>query len=66
MVAGHLNDTAFFLAPVRIGDTIHCRYKTLAMRASKSRAGLRLTTTGLQIVNQRNEVVQEGHTIMMG
>lgn len=65
MVAGHLNDTATFLAPVRIGDTIRCRYKTLAERASKSRPGLNLITTGLQVVNQRGEVVQEGSTIMM-
>lgn len=66
MVAGHLNDTASFLAPVKIGDTIRCRYKTLATRASKSRPGLTLTTTGLQIVNQRGEVVQEGSTILLG
>ena len=66
MVAGHLNDTAAFLAPVKIGDTFRCRYKTLATRASKSRPGLTLTTTGLQIVNQRDEVVQEGSTLMMG
>ncbi|MEE8398949.1 MAG: MaoC/PaaZ C-terminal domain-containing protein [Desulfobacterales bacterium] len=66
MVAGHLNDTASFLAPVKIGDTIRCRYKALATRASKSRPGLTLTTTGLQIVNQRDEVVQEGSTIMLG
>ncbi len=65
MVAGHLNDKATFLAPVRIGDTIRCRYKTLAERASKSRPGLNLITTGMQTVNQRNEVVQEGSTIMM-
>lgn len=65
-IAGHLNDTASFLAPVRIGDTIRCRSKVLATRASKSRPGFTVTTTGLQVVNQRNEVVQDGSTVMLG
>lgn len=65
MVAGHLNDKATFLAPVRIGDTIRCRFKPLAERPSRSRPGLTIITTGLQVINQRNEVVQEGSTIMM-
>ena len=66
MVAGHLNDTASFLGPVRIGDTIRCRYQTLGTRASKSRPGIGLITTGLQAINQNNEVVMEGSTILMG
>ena len=65
MVAGHLNDTVTFLRPVAIGDTIRCRYKTLSERESKSRPGLHVVTTGLQMLNQRDEVVQEGSTIMM-
>jgi len=66
LVAGHLNDRASFLVPVKIGDTIRCRYKTLATRASKSRPGTGLITTGLQAINQKNEVILEGSTILMG
>jgi len=65
MLAGHLNDNARFLAPVRIGDTIRCRYKALATRASKSRPGTGLVTTGLQALNQDNAAVLEGSTILM-
>lgn len=64
--AGHLNDNARFTAPVKIGDTIRCRYKTLETRASKSSPGIGLVTTGLQAINQNNEVVLEGSTILMG
>ena len=66
MVAGHLNDRASFSAPVKIGDTIRCRYKTMETRASKSRPGIALITTGLQALNQNNESVLEGSTILMG
>ncbi len=66
IVAGHLNDHASFLGPVRIGDTLRCRYKTLATRASRSRPGTALITTGLQAVNQRDEAVLEGSTILLG
>ena len=66
IIAGHLNDRASFLAPVSIGDTIRCRYTTLATRASMSRPGTGLITTGLQAINQRGEVVMEGSTILMG
>ncbi len=66
IVAGHLNDRASFLGPVKIGDTIRCRYKTLATRASRSRPGIALITTGLQAINQNGEAVLEGSTIMMG
>ena len=65
IVAGHLNDRATFLGPVRIGDTIRCRYKTLSTRASRSRPGTGLVTTGLQAINQNNEAVLEGSTILM-
>ena len=65
LLAGHLNDRASFLVPVKIGDTIRCRYKTLETRTSKSRPGFGLITTGLQAINQNNEAVLEGSTILM-
>ena len=63
--AGHLGDTARFLAPVMIGDTVHCRWKVTANRVSRSRPELGIITFGLQVVNQRSEVVHEGSTSMM-
>lgn len=64
-IAGHLWDRATFLTPVKIGDTIRCRYKFAASRVSKSKPEVGLLTYDFQIVNQRNEVVQEGSTINM-
>ena len=45
--AGHLGDTATFLAPVRIGDTVRIRWKILSNRISKSRPELGIITFGL-------------------
>jgi len=64
-IAGHLNDKATFFIPVKVGDTIRCRYKTTASRVSKSKPEAGIVTFGLQVVNQRNEVVQEGSVILM-
>lgn len=64
-IAGHLNDRTSFLTPVKIGDTIRCRYKTLHVRVSKSRPDFSLVTFGLQVVNQKDEAVQEGAVLMM-
>ncbi len=64
-IAGNLNNRVSFLAPVKIGDTIRCRYKILASRGSKSKPEVGLITYGFQVINQRNEVVQEGSTISM-
>lgn len=64
-VAGHLNDKVTFLAPVKVGETIRCQYKTTATRISKSRPEIGIVTSELQVVNQRNEVVQEGSVVFM-
>lgn len=66
VVAGHLNDTGDFTGAVKIGDTIRCRYKTMFTRVSKTKRSIGLITTGFQAINQRNEVVLEGSTILMG
>jgi len=63
--AGHLGDTATFLAPVMIGDTLRCRWQVMGNRTSKSRPELGIITFGLQIINQSNEIVIEGSTSMM-
>jgi len=59
--AGHLGDGASFLAPVKIGDTIRVLSRMESTRASKSKPKLGIMRMGLQILNQRDEVVQEGY-----
>ncbi len=63
--AGHLSDRAIFLAPVKIGDTISCIYRKTGGRVSSSKPEIGIVTHELQIVNQRNEVVQEVATTHM-
>ena len=63
--AGHLNDSATFLAPVLIGDTIRCCFKVAETRVSKSKPDRGILNFGFQLINQRNEVVQEGKTLLM-
>lgn len=46
-----------FLAPVRLGDTVHCRTKVTIKRALKD-AGVLVEKR--EIVNQLGEVVQQG------
>jgi acyl dehydratase len=46
-----------FLAPVRVGDTVHCRTQVTAKRAVKE---VGMVVEQRQVVNQRGEVVQQG------
>lgn len=64
-IAGHPGDSITFPAPVRIGDTLHYRYKILASRVSKSKPELGIITYGVQTINQRNEVIMEGSMLNM-
>ncbi len=64
-IAGHLNDRGDFIAPVKIGDTIRCRYATLEARASKSKPELGLVRFGFQSINQRGELVQKSAVLFM-
>jgi len=63
--AGHLNDSSVFHRPVKIGDTIHCIYKIQETRVSRTKPELGIIRYGFQMLNQRDEVVQEGKTLMM-
>jgi len=63
--AGHLGDAWRFLAPVRIGDTVRTRYQPITCRASKSRPGQAIVEFALQLLNQRDEIVQDGRVAMM-
>ena len=62
--AGHLGDGASFHAPVKIGDTIRCIWRTESVRASRSKPNLGIIKIGLQILNQNDEAVQEGYNMM--
>jgi acyl dehydratase len=63
--AGHLGDRWWFVAPVRIGDTLEVRYRPLRMRRTRSQPTRGILTFGLQLVNQHLEVVQQGEVDMM-
>lgn len=62
--AGHLGDGASFLASVKIGDTVRCLWRMESGRASKSKPEMGIMRAGLQILNQRDEAVQEGYITM--
>lgn len=63
--AGHLGDSWRVYRRVLIGDTISCRHRPLSCRPSKSRPGQAIVGFGLQFLNQREEVVQDGAVAMM-
>jgi len=63
--AGHLMDGSVFHRPVKIGDTIRCVYKIAETRVSRTKPQQGIITYGFQLLNQRDEVVQEGKTLML-
>ena len=54
-----------FVAAVFPGDTVHGRYTVEAVRASASRPTSGLVTLAVQIVNQREEPVQDGIDVLL-
>lgn len=63
--AGHLCDRWTVHAPYALGDTLRCRYQTLSVRFSEKRPGFGLLTTGLQMINQRDEVAMSAEVVML-
>ena len=63
--AGHIADEWQQLQPVAVGDTLYCRYRTEDARLSRSRPDRGILTFGLQLVNQRGDVVQQGKVLML-
>jgi acyl dehydratase len=63
--AGHLGDSWRFFRPVRFGDTIRTRHRPLSCERSRSRPGRAIVHFGLQMINQSDEVVQDGQVVMM-
>jgi acyl dehydratase len=64
-MAGHLCDRWRFHGPFYPGDTLSCRYQTLAARASRSRPGMGLLTCGLQMLDQHGTVKLSAEVVMM-
>jgi acyl dehydratase len=63
--AGHLGDSWRYLGPVYVGDTLRTRHRPMSFKPSKSRPGMAVVEFALEIVNQRNEIVQDGQVAMM-
>jgi len=49
-----------YKAPIFIGDTVNVKEEVIAMRESKTRPEMGIVTTKVQLVNQNNQVTQEG------
>ena len=64
-IVGHLGDNATFFTPVKIGDTIRVRYKIASTRVSKTKPEMGIVTFTIQVMNQRDEVVQVGSILIM-
>ena len=54
-----------FKAPFFIGDTLRVRYKAVKAKESSSKPDRGVITWHLEVLNQDDQVVQEGHKTMM-
>lgn len=55
-----------FLLPIRIGDTVHVKFRVTGLRPSRSRPGWGIVVLPSELVNQHGEVVQKGeHRLMI-
>lgn len=55
-----------FVAPIKLGDTVHVRFRVADKRESRSRPGWGIVILPSELVNQRGEVVQKGeHRLMI-
>lgn len=53
-------DDVRFLAPIRIGDTVHTRFRAVEMRLSRSRPETGVIVERLELVNQRGVIAVSG------
>lgn len=63
--AGHLGDRWRFFAPVFVGDTLRTRHRPMSFKRSGSRPDMGIVEFAIQVVNQHDEVVQDGQVTMM-
>ena len=55
-----------FVAPIKLGDTVRVRFSVGSKRESKSKAGWGIVILPSELINQRDEVVQQGeHRLMI-
>lgn len=54
-----------FRGPIFLGDTIHVSYRIAELRDSRSRPDQAIATFDVQLLNERNEVVQEGRKALL-
>jgi acyl dehydratase len=54
-----------FVLPIKIGDTLHVKFRVASMRTTK-RPGWGIVVLASELVNQRGEIVQKGeHRLMI-
>jgi acyl dehydratase len=55
-----------FVAPIKLGDTVHVKFRVGSLRESKSKPGWGIVVLPTELINQRGEVVQKGeHRLMI-
>ena len=54
-----------FTGPIFLDDTIHVRLRVTDKRASRSKPDRGIVVLGLEVINQRGEVVQKGENRLM-
>jgi acyl dehydratase len=55
-----------FAGPIFLGDTVHLKIRIAKMRESRSKPDRAIIWEGVQMLNQRGEIVQEGeHSLMI-
>ena len=54
-----------FTGPIFLDDTIHVRLEVKEKRASRSKPDRGVVVLGLEVINQRGEVVQKGENRLM-
>jgi len=63
-LAGHLGDSFRTFSPVRIGDTIRTRHRPVRCTPSRGRPEMSVVHFAIQLLNQRDELVQDGEVAM--
>lgn len=63
-LAGHLGDSFRCFAPVRVGDTIRTRHRPVRCTPSRGRPEMSVVHFAIEVLNQRDELVQDGEVAM--
>jgi acyl dehydratase len=55
-----------FVGPIKLGDTVHVKFRVGSKRESRSKPGWGIVILPSELINQRGEVVQKGeHRLMI-